>query len=106
LLEDCSSLSRFKSEGLEISTIDRFQGRDKPVIVLSFVRSNAKHKVGRLLEDVRRLNVAITRAKCKLIMIGSFETLFHGCEQLKPALDRIRKEGKIVQLPSDTVQHS
>lgn len=94
-------MSQSKTEGLEISTIDRYQGRDKPAIVLSFVRSNHKHKVGRLLEDVRRLNVAVSRAKCKLVMIGSFSTLFEGSEALRPALDRILKQGKIVELPND-----
>lgn len=44
-------------------TIDRCQGRDKPVILLSFVRSNAKGSVGTLLSDAARLNVAVTRAK-------------------------------------------
>lgn len=48
---------------VEVLTIDRFQGRDKPVILLSFVRSNAKGSVGTLLSDAARLNVAITRAK-------------------------------------------
>lgn len=44
-------------------TVDRYQGRDKPVILLSFVRSNAKGATGTLLADTARLNVAITRAK-------------------------------------------
>jgi hypothetical protein len=48
---------------VEVLTIDRFQGRDKPVILLSFVRSNAKGSVGALLSDAARLNVAVTRAK-------------------------------------------
>jgi superfamily I DNA and/or RNA helicase len=48
---------------VEVLTIDRFQGRDKPVILLSFVRSNAKGSVGTLLSDAARLNVAVTRAK-------------------------------------------
>lgn len=44
-------------------TIDRCQGRDKPVMLLSFVRCNAKGTTGTLLTDAARLNVAITRAK-------------------------------------------
>jgi DNA replication ATP-dependent helicase Dna2 len=48
---------------VEVLTIDRCQGRDKPVILLSFVRSNAKGATGNLLADAARLNVAITRAK-------------------------------------------
>ena len=101
LLDGCDILSRMKSDGLEMSTIDRYQGRDKPAIILSFVRSNHKHKVGRLLEDVRRLNVAVTRAKCKLIMIGSYSTLFNGSDALKPALNGVRMKGRVVALPRD-----
>lgn len=48
---------------VEVLTIDRYQGRDKPVILLSFVRSNAKGAMGTLLSDAARLNVAVTRAK-------------------------------------------
>jgi DNA replication ATP-dependent helicase Dna2 len=60
---------------LEVSTIDRYQGRDKDVILLSFCSSNDAKSVGRLLCDRRRLNVAFTRAKKKLIMVGSVSTL-------------------------------
>ena len=88
------------AEGLEISTVDRYQGRDKPAIIVSFVRSNPKHKVGRLLEDFRRLNVALTRAKCKLIMIGSFSTLYKGSQPLQPVLDRVRRLGRVVEVSS------
>jgi superfamily I DNA and/or RNA helicase len=48
----------WKKAGLEISTIDRYQGRDKPTTILSFVRSNPEGKTGRLLQD-KRLNVAL-----------------------------------------------
>lgn len=64
---------------VEVETVDRYQGRDKPVIILSCVRSNAHSEVGALLADVRRLNVALTRAKFRLIVIGSAKTLAGGC---------------------------
>lgn len=48
---------------VEVLTIDRCQGRDKPVVLLSFVRSNTKGATGTLLADAARLNVAVTRAK-------------------------------------------
>ena len=60
---------------VEVLTVDKCQGRDKDVVLLSFVRSNVEHNAGNLLHDWRRLNVAITRAKKKLILIGSQTTL-------------------------------
>jgi DNA replication ATP-dependent helicase Dna2 len=56
-------------------TADRFQGRDKEVIILSLVRSNEAKSIGELLKDWRRINVAFTRAKTKLLVVGSRETL-------------------------------
>ncbi|KAJ6785642.1 hypothetical protein PWT90_04790 [Aphanocladium album] len=61
--------------GVEMHTTDRFQGRDKEVIVLSLVRSNDACNIGDLLRDWRRINVAFTRAKTKLLVIGSKSTL-------------------------------
>ncbi|UOY10313.1 IGHMBP2 family helicase [Methanonatronarchaeum sp. AMET6-2] len=61
-------------EELEIKTVDGFQGREKEVIVVSLVRSNPEQKIG-FLKDLRRLNVTITRARRKLILIGDSETL-------------------------------
>jgi DNA replication ATP-dependent helicase Dna2 len=60
---------------LEMHTADKFQGRDKEVIILSLVRSNEEKKIGGLLKDWRRINVAFTRAKSKLLVVGSRETL-------------------------------
>ncbi|SCU81081.1 LADA_0B11100g1_1 [Lachancea dasiensis] len=59
---------------VEISTVDGFQGREKEVIVLSLVRSNDKFEVG-FLADERRLNVAMTRPKKQLCVVGNMETL-------------------------------
>jgi DNA replication ATP-dependent helicase Dna2 len=61
--------------GVEMHTADRFQGRDKEVVILSLVRSNESCNIGDLLKDWRRINVAFTRAKSKLLVIGSRETL-------------------------------
>jgi DNA replication ATP-dependent helicase Dna2 len=93
-----------KNDGLELSTIDRYQGRDKEAIILSFVRSNPRGKAGRLLQDIRRLNVALTRAKCKLIMIGSFSTLSLGSDALKPILEQIDARSQRFLLPDNAVQ--
>jgi len=61
-------------EGLEIDTVDGFQGREKEAIVISLVRSNESGEIG-FLSDLRRTNVAMTRARRKLIMIGDSATL-------------------------------
>ncbi|MEF8849513.1 MAG: IGHMBP2 family helicase [Candidatus Bipolaricaulota bacterium] len=66
--------SSIHEENLEIKTVDGFQGREKEVIVISFVRSNDGNELG-FLTDIRRLNVSLTRARRKLIMIGDSETL-------------------------------
>ncbi|XP_042212510.1 DNA replication ATP-dependent helicase/nuclease dna2-like, partial [Homarus americanus] len=61
---------------VEVNTVDQYQGRDKDVIVYSCVRSGVTHcDVGDILQDERRLNVAVTRAKYKLIMVGDAATL-------------------------------
>ncbi len=57
-----------------INTVDAFQGQERDVIAIGFVRSNDKAEVG-FLGDIRRTNVAITRAKKKLIMVGDSATL-------------------------------
>lgn len=61
-------LTHYGYGGVEVHTVDRFQGRDKHVIIMSLVRSNAANDVGELLKDWRRLNVAISRARCKLVL--------------------------------------
>jgi superfamily I DNA and/or RNA helicase len=57
-----------------INTVDAFQGQERDVIVISLVRSNSKGEVG-FLGDIRRTNVAMTRARKKLIIIGDSATL-------------------------------
>jgi ATP-dependent RNA/DNA helicase IGHMBP2 len=60
--------------GMRISTIDSFQGQEKENIILSLVRSNDDGDIG-FLKDYRRMNVAITRAKEKLFVIGDSATI-------------------------------
>jgi superfamily I DNA and/or RNA helicase len=65
---------RCTSNGVEIDTVDGFQGREKEAVLISLVRSNSQGEVG-FLGDTRRMNVAMTRAKRKLIVIGDGSTL-------------------------------
>jgi superfamily I DNA and/or RNA helicase len=60
--------------GLEIDSVDGFQGREKEAVVLSLVRSNVERDVG-FLADERRMNVALTRARRHLLVIGDSATL-------------------------------
>jgi superfamily I DNA and/or RNA helicase len=57
-----------------INTVDAFQGQERDIIAISLVRSNEKGEVG-FLGDIRRMNVAMTRAKKKLIIVGDSATL-------------------------------
>lgn len=59
---------------IQVNTIDGFQGQEKDVIYISLVRSNETGEIG-FLKDFRRLNVAMTRARKKLVVIGDMSTL-------------------------------
>lgn len=61
-------------ESVEINSVDGFQGREKEAIVMSLVRSNVKGEIGFLAER-RRLNVALTRARRKLLVVGDSATI-------------------------------
>jgi len=61
-------------QGIEIGSIDGYQGREKEAIILSLVRSNEKGEVG-FLSDTRRMNVGMTRARRLLIVLGDSSTL-------------------------------
>ncbi|KAI0461345.1 hypothetical protein LJB42_001013 [Komagataella kurtzmanii] len=85
-------------QNVEVMTADQFQGRDKECIIISLVRSNATNSVGNLLKEWRRINVAITRAKSKLLILGSRKTL-EQLETLKAFLSLLKSRGWIYRLP-------
>ena len=59
---------------IAVNTVDGFQGQERDIIVISMVRSNEEGQIG-FLRDLRRMNVAITRARMKLIILGDSATL-------------------------------
>lgn len=59
-----------------VNTVDGFQGQERDVIFISLVRTNEEGQIG-FLNDLRRMNVAITRARMKLVILGEAETLKH-----------------------------
>lgn len=61
---------------LSVNTVDGFQGQERDIILVSMVRNNEEGQIG-FLRDLRRMNVAITRARMKLILVGDSRTLCH-----------------------------
>jgi DNA replication ATP-dependent helicase Dna2 len=90
---------RHHSPDLEMHTTDKFQGRDKEIVILSCVRSNAENNVGDLLRDWRRVNVAFTRARTKLLVLGSKSTLRDGNELLGKYVRLVQGKGWVYDLP-------
>ena len=68
MLKNCASTE------IEVSSVDSFQGREKDYIIMSCVRSNNHHGIG-FLDDPRRLNVSLTRARYGLILVGNVMAL-------------------------------
>ncbi|KAI1613162.1 P-loop containing nucleoside triphosphate hydrolase protein [Exophiala viscosa] len=77
-----STMLREKYPKLELGSVDGFQGREKEAVIVSLVRSNAQKEVG-FLGEKRRLNVAMTRPKRHLCVIGDSETVSRGSSFLK-----------------------
>ena len=79
---------------ITVGTVDGFQGQERDVIVISLVRDNAEGSIG-FLRDLRRMNVAMTRARMKLIIVGNAETL--GRHRFYRALiEHVKEHGEFV----------
>ncbi|TIC18613.1 P-loop containing nucleoside triphosphate hydrolase protein, partial [Wallemia mellicola] len=83
--------------GCEIGSVDGVQGREQEVVIMSLVRSNESGEVGFLKEE-RRLNVAMTRAKRQLIIVGNSATIKRGSNYLKKWMDFLESNADI-QVP-------
>jgi hypothetical protein len=73
-----SALVESKAERVKVNTIDSFQGSEREAVIVSFVRSNEDGQIGFLdfpVEGPRRLNVALTRAQKRLVLVGNWDTL-------------------------------
>lgn len=80
--------------GLELGSVDGFQGREKEAVVVSLVRSNGGGEVG-FLGERRRLNVAMTRPKRHLCVIGDSETVGKGSRFLKRWMEHLEAEADL-----------
>jgi superfamily I DNA and/or RNA helicase len=75
--QEILALANNPTPTVEVKSVDGYQGRERDVIIFSAVRSNRRSNVG-FLSDWRRLNVALTRARQALLVIGDVETLAEG----------------------------
>lgn len=73
LIKATPELKPFR-RAITINTVDGFQGQERDIVLISLVRSNAAGDIG-FLKDLRRMNVAITRARMKVIILGDVKTL-------------------------------
>ncbi|KAI9781046.1 MAG: hypothetical protein M1835_004368 [Candelina submexicana] len=80
--------------GIELGSVDGFQGREKEAVIVTLVRSNPEHEVGFLSEE-RRLNVAMTRPKRHLCVIGDSDTVGRGSKFLKKWMNFLEEEADL-----------
>ena len=89
-----------KKTSVEVNTVDGFQGKEKEIIIISNVRSNKNGKTG-FLND-KRINVALTRAHRKLIVIGNSDTLKH-LKTFEEFISHCKKENCIIELENELI---
>lgn len=85
---------------ISVGTVDGFQGQERDVIAISLVRSNGNGQIG-FLRDLRRMNVAMTRARMKLIIIGNAETLSHH-RFYRELAEHVRRHGDFITIKPET----
>lgn len=89
---------------ITVNSVDGFQGQERDVIIISMVRDNDQGTIG-FLRDLRRMNVAITRARMKLIILGNAETLAKH-KFYSQFIEYVKDHGDFVTLPAPESQES
>ena len=84
---------------ISVNTVDGFQGQERDVILISMVRGNDEGRIG-FLNDLRRMNVAITRARMKLIILGDTSTLSK-TRFYRKLIEHVTNNGHMLVIPAD-----
>jgi predicted DNA helicase len=87
------------AEDLEVDTVDGFQGREKEIVLVSLVRSNDRGGIG-FLDEPRRFNVALTRARRKAVVMGDADTVTEG-DVFGTFIQYVEQNGRVVR-PTST----
>jgi superfamily I DNA and/or RNA helicase len=99
-------------ESIRVDTVDRFQGDEREIIILSLTNSNKENSIGQLHREWRRMNVSISRAKAKLVIVGNKETFVGESEDEKEVeakalfrivfqtIEELKKEKQALELAS------
>jgi superfamily I DNA and/or RNA helicase len=90
---------------VEVSSIDGFQGREADIVVFVTVRCNVHHEIG-FLKDLRRMNVALTRARAAVIVIGNRSTLSMGTADPESTAAWKRLLGRLVEIKVESIKPS
>lgn len=98
---EITSLAREGATSIEVKSVDGYQGRERDVIIFSAVRSNRSGNLG-FLTDWRRLNVALTRARTALLVVGDVDTLQDGDKHWAAFAKWCQGAGCIVQDSADS----
>ena len=89
-------------DAITVHTVDGFQGQERDVILISMVRGNDAGRIG-FLGDLRRMNVALTRARMKLIVLGDASTLEHTAFYRK-LIEHITEHGTLITPAADAAE--